>query len=293
VDIDVILPNAEGAGTGVVLDATGDVLTNNHVVDGATQIQATSVVDGTTYAGTVVGTDPAHDVAVIHLAGATGLTPATIGNSDDVKIDDPVAGIGNAGGQGGTPSVADGLVVDLHQSVTASDPGGGNARTLDDLIQTDAGIEPGDSGGPLVNQQGEVVGIDVAASVANGRSSSAAQAGFAIPINQAMTIAKQLEAHPNGGGGTSPAVGSGFLGVSIANGATGQGVSVQSVQPNGPAAKAGLAAGDVITTLDGTTISSNTALQAVLARHHGGDTISIGWTTQGTTHHGQVTLTSR
>jgi S1-C subfamily serine protease len=293
VDINVVLPNAIGAGTGIVLDTNGDVVTNNHVVDGATRIQVVSVTDGTEYAGTVIGTDPTHDVAVIHLAGAKGMTPAAIGDSDNVKIDDPVAGIGNAGGQGGTPSVADGSVVDLHQSITASDQDGSNPRTLNDLIQTDAGIQPGDSGGPLVNDQGEVIGIDVAASTGYGRSSSGAQEGFAIPINQAMTIAKQLEAHPSAGSSTSPAVGSGYLGVSIATGAPGSGVTVQAVQPNGPAAAAGVVAGDVITMLDGITITSNTTLQGVLAQHHGGDTVSIGWTTQGASHHANVTLASR
>jgi S1-C subfamily serine protease len=165
------LQGATAMGTGIVLTSNGEILTNNHVVNGATSVSVRDIGNNKTYKATVVGYDASHDVAVLQLSGASGLTTATTGNSSTVKAGDNVVGLGNAGGAGGTPSVAAGTVTALNQSITASDEGSGSSEQLSGLIQTNANIQPGDSGGPLVNSYGQIIGMDTAA------SSSGSQAG--------------------------------------------------------------------------------------------------------------------
>ena len=154
----------EAAGTGIVLTSSGEVLTNNHVVDGATSIKVTDIGNGRTYTATVVGYDVSSDIAVIKLKDASGLETATLGNSNDAAVGQSVVAIGNAGGVGGTPSAATGTVTALGQDITASDESSGSAEQLAGLIETDADVQPGDSGGPLVNMSGQIVGIDTAGS---------------------------------------------------------------------------------------------------------------------------------
>jgi S1-C subfamily serine protease len=171
------LQGATAMGTGIVLTSNGEVLTNNHVVNGATSVSVRDIGNNKTYKATVVGYDQSHDVAVLQLSGASGLTTATTGNSSTVKVGDNVVGLGNAGGAGGTPSVAAGTVTALNQSITASDEGSGSSEQLSGLIQTNANIQPGDSGGPLVNSYGQIIGMDTAASssgspVGNGSGGS-------------------------------------------------------------------------------------------------------------------------
>ncbi len=187
---------ATSAGTGIVLSSTGEVLTNNHVVNGATSIKVTDIGNGKTYTAKVVGYDASHDVAVIQLQDASGLTTASLGNSSTVRTGDSVTALGNAEGKGGTPSVAPGTVTALNQSITASDELSSVSEQLTGLIETNAPIQPGDSGGSLVNSYGQVIGMDTAAGSsgqAQGQSSTATQA-FAIPINEAVSIAQQIEA---------------------------------------------------------------------------------------------------
>ena len=161
---------ATAMGTGIVLTSNGEILTNNHVVNGATSVSVTDIGNGKTYKATVVGYDESHDVAVLQLSGASGLTTATTGNSSTVKVGDSVVGLGNAGGTGGTPSVAPGSVTALNQSITASDEGSGSSEQLSGLIETNADIQPGDSGGPLVNSYGQIVGMDTAASTSGSQA---------------------------------------------------------------------------------------------------------------------------
>ena len=219
VDIDTTLgyQQEEAAGTGIVLTSTGEVVTNNHVIDGATTISVTDVGNGKTYSASVVGYNRTKDIAVLQLHGASGLNTATIGNSSSVSVGEDIVGIGNAGGTGGTPSAAGGTVTALNQSITASDEGDGTSEQLTDLIQTNADIQPGDSGGSLVDTSGDVLGIDTAASAgfsfqSSGQSSG--NQGYAIPINEAITIAKEIEA------GTSSSTvhigATAFLGVEVA-----------------------------------------------------------------------------
>ena len=215
VDINVTfgLQGASGAATGMVLTPSGEVLTNNHVIDGATVISVTDIGNGRTYSATVVGYDRSRDVAVLQLTGASGLTTVPIGDSSTVTVGAKVTALGNAGGTGGTPSRATGRIIALRRSITAGDAGGGNFEHLTGLIETNAAIRPGDSGGPLVNVFGKVIAMDAAAS-AGSRLTSTATQGFAIPINQAVAISRQIEA---GTGSSTVHIGpTAFLGVGIA-----------------------------------------------------------------------------
>src|SRR5262249_55969418 len=184
VDINVTFgyKGAQGAGTGIVLTSKGEVITNNHVINGATKISVTDIGNGKTYSANVVGYDASHDIAVLQLQGASGLTTAKIGDSSQAAVGQSVVAIGNAGGTGGTPSNAGGSITDLNQSITASDDLGGTSEQLSGLIQVNADIQPGDSGGSLVNTSGEVIGIDTAASQGYSLQSTGNQ-GYAIPIN--------------------------------------------------------------------------------------------------------------
>ena len=218
--------NGAGAGTGMILTSSGEILTNNHVIDGATSITVTVVATGHKYTANVVGTDPTEDIAVLQLQGASGLKTIPVGDSSGVAVGDPVVAIGNAGGVGGAPAVVTGTVQALNQTVTASDQGGTNAETLNGVIQINAPLQPGDSGGPLANKSGQVIGIDTAAS-SGGRFNSGVPVGFAIPIAHALDIAGQIQ-----GGHASATVHVGlpaFLGVSISSTASGpQGAVITS-----------------------------------------------------------------
>ncbi|MFY9614137.1 MAG: trypsin-like peptidase domain-containing protein [Candidatus Dormiibacterota bacterium] len=194
VDIYTTLAGGSAAGTGMVISSSGEVLTNNHVVEGATTISVQVVGTGRTYSAAVVGTDKADDVAVIQLRGAASLKTITVGDSSKVSVGDAVLAIGNALGRGGVPLASPGVVAGLNQTITADD-GSGNAETLSSLIQVRALIQPGDSGGPLVDAGGNVIGMDTAAQIGRGRrQSTASNNGYAIPISTAMAIARQIEA---------------------------------------------------------------------------------------------------
>src|SRR5882672_11853813 len=206
---------ASAAGTGIVLTSNGTVLTNNHVIRGATSIKVTDVGNGRTYTAKVVGYDASKDVAVIQLQNASGLTTANLGDSSSVQAGDAVTALGNAGGKGGTPSVATGAITALNQSITASDEGSGaNSEQLTGLIETNADIQPGDSGGALVNSYGQVIGMNTAASSGTqfqSESGQPAAQAYAIPIDNAETIAKQVDA---GQGSSTVHIGAtAFLGV--------------------------------------------------------------------------------
>ncbi|HSZ39630.1 MAG TPA: trypsin-like peptidase domain-containing protein [Trebonia sp.] len=361
VDINTTLgyQNAAAAGTGIVLTSNGEILTNNHVIEGATSISVTDIGNGKTYKATVVGYDQSQDVAVIQLTGASGLKTASLGNSSTVGAGDKVVALGNAGGVGGTPSVAAGEVVALNQSITASDESSGLSENLTGLIESNADIQAGDSGGSLVNQYGEVIGMDTAASSGyqlnpnsggggssfggngfggfgdngsgsgqsgngfgsggfgdngsgssgfgssgfgdNGSSGSGSSSsgsssegsavqGYSIPINTALSIAQEIE-----GGHASSTVHIGetaFLGIEISStGTQSGGVQIAGAASGTPAETAGLTAGDVITSVNGTSVDSYGAIQQILEGNHPGDKVSVGWTdTSGQSHTTTITL---
>jgi S1-C subfamily serine protease len=182
------------AGTGMVINADGLVLTNNHVIAGATKITAKVTATGRTYPATVVGYDKTGDVALLRLQGASGLKTVPLGNSTTVRAGDALVALGNAQGQGTVVAVA-GQATALNQTITASDQGGtANTETLHGMIETNADIVPGDSGGPLVSSDSRVIGMDTAAnSVSSGLQQQSA-AGYAIPVNTALSVARQIAA---------------------------------------------------------------------------------------------------
>ena len=298
VDINTTLgyQQARAAGTGMVLTSSGEVLTNNHVINGATSITARDIGNGRTYQAKVVGYDHGHDVAVLQLQGASGLQTVTLGDSGSASSGQKVVALGNALGKGGTPAVATGHIASLGASITASDEGAGTSEQLTGLIHHNAGIQPGDSGGPLVNTAGQVIGINTAASQGTQFQGQQTQA-FAIPINQAKSIAGQIE---TGTSSTTVHIGpTGLLGVQImsagsaaANGIqTGAGATVAGVVAGTPAAGAGLTQGDVIVSVDGQSVSSPEQLQSALGQHHPGDSVTIGWQDQtGQTQSASVVL---
>jgi len=293
------LQQAESAGTGLVLTPNGEVLTNNHVIRGATSIRVTDIGNGRSYPAKVVGYDQSRDIAVLQLVGASGLQTAALGDSATAKVGDKVVALGNALGKGGTPSVAVGRIASLNATITASDQGAGTVERLTGLIHHNAPIQPGDSGGPLVSTDGKVIGIDTAASGSTGFQfqPSARTQAFAIPINQAVTLAQQIE---TGQASATVHIGAtGLVGVEVmtagqasANGVSpGNGAVVAGVLAGSPAARAGITGGDVITSAGGHRVSSPSALQAALERFHPGNKVRIGWTDQsGQTHFATVVL---
>jgi S1-C subfamily serine protease len=283
--------SAAAAGTGMILTPDGKVLTNNHVIEGATQIKATVVTTHHTYTATVIGTDPTEDVAVIQLQGASGLTPIRIGDSSGVAAGDTVFAIGNAGGVGGTPSVTSGVVQATNQTITASDQGGTNPEQLSGLIETNAPMEPGDSGGPLAQSTGAVVGMDTAAS-GRTRFESSSTVGFAIPIARAVSIAGDIT---SGHATTSVHLGlPAFLGVQVypaGSGSSSSGAQISRAEPNSPASAVGITSDDTIVSVGGQQVDSSTTLTNLLHRYRPGDRVVIGWLDpSGRAHRATVTL---
>ena len=296
VDITVTfgLQHGGGAATGMVLTTTGEVLTNNHVIDGATTVKATDLGNGRVYSARVVGYDRRRDVAVLQLNGASRLATVPLGHSATVSVGAAVAAVGNAGGLGGRPSVARGRVIAVGRSITASDEGGGDFEHLTGLLETDADIQPGDSGGPLVDRTIRVIARDAAAA-----AGSSVHRGFAIPIDAAAAIARRIEA---GRGSATVHVGpTAFLGVAIASpravggttasGGAFSGALVAGVLGGSPAQRAGLAPGAVVTHVDGRAVTSGAGLPDLLVPYHPGDQVSLRWVDQtGAAHTSRLTL---
>ena len=268
---------AESAGTGMILTSNGEILTNNHVVRGATRVAVTVASTGRTYRADVVGTDPSDDVAVLQLRNASGLQTANIGDSSAVSTGDDIVGVGNAGGTG-TLRASAGTVTALNQSITARDETGQNAEKLTGLIKVHAAIVSGDSGGPLYDANGEIVGMDTAASAAQVVDNTA----YAIPIDSAVAIADQIER-----GVETDTIHIGlpaFLGVSV-HVANGKGALVEGLLSGGPAADAGITPGSLVTAVDGKKVSSPDALRSLLQTYNPGDRATVTWTARGGSSH--------
>jgi len=305
--------NSEAAaGTGMVINADGLVLTNNHVIEGSTKITASVISTGKTYQARVVGYDDTGDVALIQLQNASGLTTVPIGNSSSVKAGNAVVALGNAEGQGKITATA-GHVTALNMTISASDEAGSTStETLHGMIQTNADIVPGDSGGPLASSAG-VIGMDTAGNDAGDQQGPAA--GFAIPINTALSVARQIAA-----GHASSAITIGyppFVGVFIGSGSSSNPQTQAQQQQNGassgsgstpgcyssntdltvpssiapvssgtlidgticgsPAAAAGMTGGAVITAVNGQAVGSPDDFASTMTRFRPGDTISVTW----------------
>lgn len=275
------LTDGAGAGTAMTIDSSGLALTNYHVVEGATEITATVAATGQTYPVEVVGHDASADVALLQLVGASDLDTVTV-DDDGVSATEAVTAVGNAQGQGFL-SAQGGAVTALGQEITAA-TGSGTANGSEDLtglIETDASVVGGYSGGPLYDADGEVVGITTAAD-GDGTSS------YAVPIDDALAVATRIESgHESGSTQIGP---SAFLGVSVAASSSG-GATVAGLEEGGPAAEAGIAAGDAITAIGSTSITTVDDLLDAVATHEPGDSVHLTWTTQaGATRNATVEL---
>ena len=283
--------NAIAAGTGMILTTDGEILTNNHVIDGATSITVTVVSTGRRYDADLVGTSVASDVALLKLRNAGGLTVIPLATSDAVTTGTQVVAIGNAGGTG-TLSVVSGVVTSTDQSITASDASGSSSERLSAMIEVRALIRAGDSGGPLANRAGKVVGMDTAASAAQNRNPSEPTYGFAIPINRALAIAQGLRS----AGAVTPTNTRGYLGIEVRGTDPQQnlgGAVIVGVTPSSPAARAGLKPGDTITDVDGQVVTSGDSLTQTLGQSKPGQSVRVNWVdASGENHYATITLAS-
>ena len=281
VDIYTTLGYQDGlaAGTGIIVSRSGEVLTNNHVIVGATQFKVVDVATHRKYSATVVGYSVARDIAVLQLAHASGLRTVKRGGAVPLHVGMRVVARGNAQGRGGPPKAARGRIIALHQQIFAKDESG-DSETLNNVIATNAPVVPGYSGGPLENSQNRVLGIVTAG------STSGVHRGFAIPLKQALQIVRRIES-----GKSSAIVHVGptaFLGVVLED-APG-GAKIASLLPGKPADEAGLAKGDVITSLDGATISSSADVRQTVLTLVPGKAVPIGWKdTNGIAQTGTIT----
>jgi putative serine protease PepD len=271
---------SQGAGSGSILTADGEVITNAHVVAGATTINVYLTGDTKPHPADLVGADTTRDVALVKIRNASGLPVATLGKSADLRVGDGVVAIGDALDLGATPTVTQGIVSALNRSIQS------RTESLSGLIQTDAAINPGNSGGPLVDAQGRVVGMNTAV------AGNAQNIGFAIPIDSAKPIVDALRAHPSTAGST-PSTSRPLLGVSVTDDQSGAGALVQNVVSGSPADGAGIQSGDVVTSIDGQSISSAADLIAITQSHKPGDQLTIVYSRGGTDHTVKVKLGQR
>jgi len=273
VTIDTVLgydESSRAAGTGMILTSDGAILTNNHVIQGATSITVTDETTGEEYPADVVGSDATNDVAVLKLRGASDLATVTLDDDGGASTGDTVTDVGNAGGTGDLVA-AEGTVTATDQDIQVQSESGTGTESLQGLVEIAADIVSGDSGGPVLDSEGEVVGMATAAS-----SGSADVTGYAIPISTAESIADQILA-----GDSSSTITIGlpaFLGVEVSGTASTGGVTVAGTVEGSGAASAGLAAGDVITSIDGTVVTSSDALTSAIRSHAVGDRVVVGYT---------------
>ncbi len=275
--------NGLAAGTGMILTRSGEVMTNNHVIRGATKFKVVDVTTHRTYSATVVGYSVARDVAVLQLAQATGLQTIRLGTVSRLHVGQTVVARGNAQGRGGAPKPARGRIIALHRQIVAQDDTG-SSETLSNVIATNAAVEPGDSGGPLEDAQNRAIGM-----VTAGSTTAAVHRGFAIPMKQAMLVASLIE---SGKSSTTVHVGpTAFLGVVVQD--VSGGAEIKQVVTGNAADSAGLVPGDVITSINGTPISSSADVRRVVLVLVPGKPAPIAWTdASGNPQSGTITPTS-
>jgi S1-C subfamily serine protease len=291
VDINTQLGNSgRAAGTGMIINSSGEILTNNHVVAGATSITVTLTSSQQSYPATLMGYDASHDVALLKIDNVSGLPTIQAASASSASVGDSVIAIGNALGKGGQPATAQGEITAVNQTITAGDETGGDSETLNNLLQMNAAIQPGDSGGATVNAAGNVIGMTTAGNQsAETTSMSTATIGYAVPIDDALAVVKTIESGV--ASGTVHLGLHGQLGVAVQPG-DGQGVSVVNVAANSAAANVGIAEGDVITAVNGQSITSTNDLNDAMTATHVGDQISITWQDgSGSTQNATTTLT--
>jgi S1-C subfamily serine protease len=279
-----------GAGTGMVLSADGEILTNNHVIEGAQKITVSFTGQKEPREADLVGTDPVNDVALIKVRDASGLKTVTLGSSADLEVGDDVVAIGNALALVGGNTVTRGIVSALNREI--DDP----QENLSHLIQTDAAINSGNSGGPLVNAKGEVVGMNTVVIRGDGSGASVESIGFAIAIDSIKPLLARLRSG-------APAQGTPFIGVSSVsmtpqikaqlNSSQDSGAVVQNITAGSPAENAGLRIGDVITEFHGKKIESSTDLVSAVRDTEPGDKVSFTYYRGEDKRDGTLTVGSR
>src|SRR6266849_4815124 len=303
VDINTVVQTATStgaaSGTGMIITSSGEVLTNNHVVDQSISISVTIAGHAGSYKAHVIGVSPTADVALIQIEGVSGLPTVTLADSSSVTVGDPVVALGNALGQGGTPAVTQGQVTAVDQTITASE-GNGRSETLSGMIQSDATISPGDSGGALVNSAGQVIGM-ITAGEAQGFRTTSSTIGYAITTNSALAVVNQIR---SGQASATVIIGPvGYLGVSIRDLTpqlaaqlglnTTSGALVWTVLAGSPAEQAGMARLSVITAIAGTAVSSSTTLGNAVHAYKPGASVAVTWVDQGGASHTKtLTLTT-
>ncbi len=258
--------NGLAAGTGMIVSSSGEVLTNNHVISGATKFKVVDVTTHRRYSATVTGYSVSRDIAVLQLAHAWDLQTVKRGGAIPLHVGMQVVARGNAQGRGGPPKTARGRIIALHQQIVATDETG-DSETLNNVIATNAPVVPGYSGGPLENAQNRVLGIVTAG------STSGVHRGFAIPVKQALQIVRRIESgKPSATVHIGPTA---FLGVVLKN--VSGGAQISTILPGKPADAAGLVVGDVITSLNNVTISSTADVRQTVLSLVPGKTVPIGW----------------
>lgn len=291
VQINVKGSSESGSGTGIIISSDGEILTNNHVVAPAAEGGSVTVAfsDGTNAEAEIVGRDPVTDIAVIKAAGKSGLQPATLGSSSDLKVGQDVVAIGSPFGLEST--VTTGIVSALNRPVTSSDGTGEGAPTVFPAVQTDAAINPGNSGGPLVDLDGNVIGINSAirAGSSGGGQSGSIGLGFAIPVDLAKNISQQILAgeqvkHAQIGVTVRPAVSGDEI--------TGIGAEINEVSDGSAGANAGLEPGDIITAVNGNPVASSDALVASIRAYQPGESVEVTYLRDGESQNVDVELGS-
>jgi putative serine protease PepD len=266
---------SQAEGSGFVYDKRGDIITNQHVVAGATSITV-QLSNGKSYKAQLVGTDDSTDLAVVRISAPSSLLhPLTLGNSDNVQVGDSVIAIGSPFGLAG--SVTSGIVSALHRSIESP-----NHFTIGNSIQTDAPINHGNSGGPLIDALGRVIGVNAQIQSDSGGSDGV---GFAIPANTVSSVVAQIVA--------GKTVAHAYFGVQVEDSSSPTGARLAQVLTGTPAAKAGLKSGDVVTALDGTPVTDQSDLSSVIESKKPGDKMSVTYIRGGKTHTLTVTLTAR
>ncbi len=282
-------------GTGMIITSGGEVITNNHVIAGATSMTVTLYGKLTSMPATLIETDPASDIALLQITGASNLPTIAYGNSKDVQVGDAVVAIGNALGlSAGSPTVTQGIISATGRTLQASDASGTSTETLTNMFQTDAAINPGNSGGPLVDSSGRVIGMNTAVAASADGSSPAQNIGFAIPSDKILQLLPALRSKSIG----STQTGSGYLGVDIEtltsqlrsayNFVPTEGAVVLSVVSGSPAGAAGIQQGDVITSFNGKPVTSADQLATAIQTDTPGQKVTIGLYRQAA----QITVTA-
>ena len=299
VDIDTVVQTPAGptdvAGTGMVLTSSGDIVTNNHVVKGATTIKVIMPTEHRSFVAHFVGSDPGADVAVIRIVGVSGLPTVRLASDARVSVGERILAIGNALGLDGLPSVTDGTVAGIARSINATSETGMDLEHLHDMIETDAPIAPGSSGGPIVDRRGRVIGMNTAASpTGTGIGAlSDVPVAFAIPAQRVERIARQILAGIAGNGvelGRPAYLGIEGTTVSLITGSEPSGVNIIQVEPDTPASRAGLEPGDVILRFDGQPTPTMADLSNLIGHQQPGADVSLLVEEGGSPHSLNVSL---